>query len=130
MFRTLCASAALAALLCTNDLRAAAEPQDAAHADAAKARLAAVRARIAELTNRIGADLKQRDAMGARVREAELVIAAKRQRVDELHAAELAAERRRAELRAEQTRVQNMLQEQRASLAAQLREAYMLGRQD
>ncbi len=87
-----------------------------------------MRARIAELTNRIGADLKQRDALSARVRESELVIAAKRQRLDELHAAELAAERRRAELRAEQTRAQNMLQAEQASLAAQLREAYMLGR--
>jgi septal ring factor EnvC (AmiA/AmiB activator) len=98
--------------------------------DAAKARLAAVRARIAELTNRIGADLKQRDALSARVRESELVIAAKRQRLDELHAAELAAERRRAELRAEQTRAQNMLQAEQSTLAAQLREAYMLGPQD
>jgi len=130
MFRTLCASAALAALLCANGLGAAAEPQDAAHADAAKARLAAVRARIAELTNRIGVDLKQRDAMSARVRDAELVIAAKRQRLDELHAAVVAAERRRSESRAEQTRAQNLLQSQQASLAAQLREAYMIGRQD
>jgi murein hydrolase activator len=130
MFRSLCASVAVAALLCASGPAAAAEPQDAAHADAAKARLAAVRARIAELTNRIGADLKQRDAVGARVREVELVIAAKRQRLDELHAAELAAERRRAELRAEQTRAQNTLQAERSSLAAQLREAYMIGRQD
>ncbi|HEV7986438.1 MAG TPA: peptidoglycan DD-metalloendopeptidase family protein, partial [Steroidobacteraceae bacterium] len=105
-------------------------PQDAAHADAAKARLAAVRARIAELTNRIGAELRQRDALSARVREAELVIAAKRQRLEQLRAAELAAERRRVELRAEQSRVQNMLQAEQSTLAAQLREAYMLGRQD
>lgn len=128
LVRSLCASAA--ALLCAGGVAAAAEPQDAAHADAAKARLAAVRARIAELTNRIGADLKQRDALSARVRESELVIAAKRQRLDELHAAELAAERRRAELRAEQTRAQNMVQAEQSTLAAQLREAYMLGPQD
>jgi septal ring factor EnvC (AmiA/AmiB activator) len=130
LVRSLCASAAAAAALCAGGLAAAAEPQDAAHADAAKARLAAVRARIAELTNRIGADLKQRDAMSARVRESELVIAAKRQRLDELHAAELAAERRRAELRAEQTRAQNMLQAEQSTLAAQLREAYLLGPQN
>jgi septal ring factor EnvC (AmiA/AmiB activator) len=130
LVRKLCASAAAAALLCAGGLAAAAEPQDAAHADAAKARLAAVRARIAELTNRIGAELKQRDALSARVRESELVIAAKRQRLDELRTAELAAERRRAELRAEQTRAQNMLQAEQSTLAAQLREAYMLGPQD
>jgi murein hydrolase activator len=130
MFRSLCACAALTTLLCANGWCAAVEPVDAAHADAAKARLAAVRARIAELTNRIGIDLKQRDAMSARVREAELVTAAKRQRLDELHASELAAERHRSELRAEQGRAQNLLQSQQASLAAQLREAYMIGRQD
>src|SRR5271165_1766614 len=100
MIRSLCASAALAALLCAGGpSAAAAEPAEAAHADAAKAKLAAVRARIAELTNRIGAALKQRDDLSARVRESELAIAAKRQRLDELHAAELGAERRRAELR-------------------------------
>jgi septal ring factor EnvC (AmiA/AmiB activator) len=130
LVRSLCASAAAAALLCAGGPAAPAESQDAAHADAAKARLAAVRARIAELTNRIGAELKQRDALSARVRESELVIAAKRQRLDELRTAELAAQRRRAELRAEQTRAQNMLQAEQSTLAAQLREAYMLGRQD
>ncbi len=130
LVRSLCASAAAAALLCAGGLAAAAEPLDAAHADAAKARLAAVRARIAELTNRVGAALKQRDALSARVRESELVIAAKRQRLDELRTAELAAERRRAELRAEQTHAQNMLQAEQSTLAAQLREAYMLGPQD
>jgi len=131
MFRSLCVSAALAALLCAGGpAAAAAGSADASHANAAKAKLAAVRARIAELTNRIGAALKQRDALSARVRESELAIAAKRQRLDELHAAELDAERRRAELRTEQTRVQNLLQAERSSLAAQLREAYMLGRQD
>jgi len=132
-FPGLHAFAVMAALLCAGGRGAAANLADPAHADAAdaaKARLAAVRARIAELTDRIGAELKQRDALGARVREADLLIAAKRQRVEELHAAALAAERRRAELRAEQTRDQIKLQQERASLAAQLREAYMIGRQD
>jgi septal ring factor EnvC (AmiA/AmiB activator) len=132
-FRSLCMYAALAVMLCASGRGAATEPKDATHADAAKeakARLAAVRARIAELTNRIGADLKQRDVLSSRVREAELGIAAKRQRVDALHAAKLGAERRRTELRGEQARVQNALQEERESLAAQVREAYMIGRQD
>jgi len=132
-FPSPCVLAVLAAMLCASAGGAASNLADPAHADAAdaaKARLAAVRARIAELTDRIGAELKLRDALSARVREAELVIAAKRQRVDELHAAGLAAERRRAGLRAEQTRNQIKLQEERASLAAQLREAYMIGRQD
>jgi septal ring factor EnvC (AmiA/AmiB activator) len=105
---------------------AAAEAQDSAQA---KAKLAAVRARITELTNRIGSQLKQRDTQSARVREAELDIAAKRQKLDGLHSEEAAAERRRADLRTEQTRNQNALQAERASLAAQVRAAYMIGRQ-
>ena len=60
-----------------------------------------MRARIAALTNRLGLELKQRDALNARLRDADLEITAKRRRLDALHAAELGAERRRRELRAE-----------------------------
>jgi septal ring factor EnvC (AmiA/AmiB activator) len=127
-FRALC-SAALIAILCTSS-PAAVAPADSAHADAAKAKLAALRARIAELTGRMGSQLAQRDSLSARVRETELVIAAKRQRVEELHAAQLAAERHRSELRAEEGRNLNALQAERASLASQARAAYMIGRQE
>jgi septal ring factor EnvC (AmiA/AmiB activator) len=123
-------SAVLAIVLCASGQGAVTEPADSAHADAAKAKLAAVRAKIAELTNRMGSQLAQRDSLSARVRETELVIAAKRQRVEELHAAEALAERRRSELRAEQTRNQGALQAERESLASQARAAYMIGRQE
>jgi murein hydrolase activator len=123
-------SAVLAFVLCASGQGAVTEPADPAHADAAKAKLAAVRARITELTNRMGSQLAQRDSLSARVRETELVIAAKRQRVDELHASEAVAERRRSELRAEQTRNQNSLQSERTSLANQALAAYMIGRQE
>src|SRR5450631_479447 len=123
-------SAALVAILCASSLAAIAEPADSAHADAAKAKLAALRARIAELTGRMGSQLAQRDSLSARVRETELGLAAKRQRVEELRAAQLAAERRRAELRAEQGRNLSALQSERASLASQARAAYMIGRQE
>jgi len=109
---------------------AAAPPADSAHADAAKAKLAALRARIAELTGRMASQLAQRDSLSARVRETELGLAAKRQRVEELHVAELAAERHRSELRAEQGRNLSALQAERASLASQARAAYMIGRQE
>lgn len=122
-------SAALIAVLAASSA-AAAPPEDSAHADAAKAKLAALRARIAELTGRMGSQLAQRDTLSARVRETELVIAAKRQRVEELHAAQLAAERRRSELRAEEGRNLTALQAERASLASQARAAYMIGRQE
>jgi chromosome segregation ATPase len=90
-FRALC-SAALIAILCASS-PAAVAPADSAQA---KAKLAALRARIAELTGRMGSQLAQRDSLSARVRETELVIAAKRQRVEELHAAQLAAPKRAA----------------------------------
>jgi septal ring factor EnvC (AmiA/AmiB activator) len=122
--------ALLLAVLCAGGSAAVTEPADSAHADAAKAKLAALRARIAELTGRMGSQLAQRDSLSARVRETELVIAAKRQRVEELHAAQLAAERHRADLRAEESRNLNALQAERASLAGQARAAYMIGRQE
>jgi septal ring factor EnvC (AmiA/AmiB activator) len=96
----------------------------------AQAKLAAVRARIAALTSRLGEELKERDALGARLREAELLITAKRRRLDTLRAAEAAAERRRSELRGEQARDQRALEAEQAALSAQVRAAYMIGRQE
>ena len=119
--------AALIAILCASSPAAVTESADSAQA---KAKLAALRARIAELTGRMGSQLAQRDSLSARVRETELSIAAKRQRVEELHAAQLAAERRRTELRAEESRNLNALQSERASLAGEVRAAYMIGRQE
>jgi murein hydrolase activator len=121
-------AATLAAVLCCAGTWAAApEPADSAQA---KAKLAAVRARIATLTNRLGEELKQRDALSARLRDAELVITAQRRRLEALHAEQAAVERRRAELRAEQLRDQNALHAERAALTAQVQAAYMIGRQE
>ncbi|HEV7356997.1 MAG TPA: peptidoglycan DD-metalloendopeptidase family protein [Steroidobacteraceae bacterium] len=125
-FRAL-GAAALLAIVCTSSPATVTEPQDSAQA---KAKLAAVRARIAELTGRMGTQLAQRDSLSARVRETELVIASKRQRVEELHAAQITAERRRSELRADEARNLSALQGERDSLAAQARAAYMIGRQE
>jgi septal ring factor EnvC (AmiA/AmiB activator) len=125
--RPACWSAVLIAFLCLSSPAAVTEPADSAQA---KAKLAALRARIAELTGRMGAQLAQRDSLSARVRETELVIAAKRQRVEELHVAQIAVERRRSELREEENRNLAALQSQRASLASQARAAYMIGRQE
>jgi murein hydrolase activator len=125
--RSLCVAIASIGLYCASTWAAAPELNDSAQA---KARLAAVRARIAALTNRVSDELKQRDALSARLRETELVITAKRQHLDALRAAQAAAERRRSELRAEQLRDQNALQAERTALAAQVRAAYMIGRQE
>jgi murein hydrolase activator len=125
-FRHACAAGALAVLV--SALTAAAvEPKDSVQA---KEKLASVRARIAELTSRLGDELKQRDKLSARLREAELDITAKRQRLDSLRVARAAAEHNRAQLRAEQTREANAAQAERAALATQVRAAYMIGKQE
>jgi septal ring factor EnvC (AmiA/AmiB activator) len=116
-----------AAMLCAAGSASSAQPDESAQA---KAKLAAVRARITELTGRLGTQLAQRDAMSARVRAAELLITEKRTRVDTLRASEMAAERRRAELRGEVTKDEEKLRSERAELAAQVTAAYMIGRQE
>ena len=125
--RRLCAAAAFAALWCGGVGAAAPAPTDS---EQAQAKLAAVRARIAALTNRLGDELKQRDALSSRLRAAELVITAKRRRLETLRAEKIAAERRRTELRGELTATQNALQAERAALAEHVRAAYMIGRQE
>jgi septal ring factor EnvC (AmiA/AmiB activator) len=117
----------MTALYCAATWAAAPGPKDSAQA---QAKLASVRARIAGLTSRLGDDLKQRDELSARLREVELVITAKRQRLDSLRAEETAAERRRSELRVDQSAAQDRLQAQRAALDAEVRTAYMMGRQE
>jgi hypothetical protein len=97
--------AAILALSCGNASQAPA-PADSAQA---QAKLAAVRARIADLSTHLGQELAQRDALNARLRAADLAILDKRKRLESLHAAQLAADRRRAELIAEKRRNQSAL---------------------
>jgi len=123
--RYLCLFAAVSLVPC-GPFRAA-ESADSAQA---KARLAEVRGRIAALTNRLGDELKDRDTLASRLREADLRITATRQRLDGLHAAQAAAERRRNELRTQETQVRRSLDAERAALAARVRAAYMMGRQE
>jgi len=118
---------ALILVLCRSADAWAAQSPDSAQA---KAKLAAVRARIAALTDRLALELKQRDALNARLRDADLEVTEKRRRLDALHVAELSVERRRSELRAEQTRDQRALDDERAALAAHVRAAYMIGQQE
>ena len=126
-FEALGATVLSAALACAGAWAAAPESDDSAQA---KAKLSAVRARIAELTRHVSDELKQRDALNARLRETELVITAQRRRLDSLRAGQAAAERRRAELHAQQQRERAALQAERAALAAQVRAAYLIGRQE
>ncbi len=107
-----------------------AAPAESTTTEQAKARLAEVRGRIAALTSSMAAQLKDRDSQAARLREAELSIEAARRRLEVLHGEQAAAERHRGELRTEQMHTQNALDGQRAVLAAEVRAAYMMGRQE
>jgi septal ring factor EnvC (AmiA/AmiB activator) len=126
-----CRTALLVALLggvcAAADAPRSTQPADSAQA---KAKLAAVRSRISELAERLGKELKQRDALSSRLRDAELEITQKRRRLEELRASEVAAERRRSQLRAEQDNDQETLAAERETLASQVRAAYMIGRQE
>jgi septal ring factor EnvC (AmiA/AmiB activator) len=109
---------------------APATPVTAPDASQAKAKLAAVRQRITELTGRLGTELKQRDALGSRLRDADLAITAQRRRLESLAAARAAVERQRNELDAEAARNRAALETERTSLAAQVRAQYTIGRAD
>jgi len=113
--------------LCAGAMGQSPERPDPARA---KAKLAEVRGRISALTDRLGSELKQRDVLSARLREADLRVTAQRRRLESLHSAQFAADRRLKELRAEQLRYQHALDAQRTTLAAQVRAAYMLGQQE
>jgi septal ring factor EnvC (AmiA/AmiB activator) len=107
--------------------RALSAPVESAQA---KAKLAALRARIDELTDQRAAELAQRDVLGARLRQAELAITAKRRSLEVLQAAVTVAERRRNLSIAEQARTRAELDAERAALAGQIVAAYMIGRQE
>jgi septal ring factor EnvC (AmiA/AmiB activator) len=105
-------------------------PAEAPDAAQAKAKLAAVRQRIAELTGRLGGELQRRDALSSRLRDADLAITSQRRRLESLAAAQAAVERQRNELAAEAARNRAALEAERASLAAQVRAQYTIGHAD
>jgi septal ring factor EnvC (AmiA/AmiB activator) len=68
--------------------------------------------------------------LSARLRDADLAITAQRRRLESLTAAAAAVERQRNELNAEEASNRAALEAERASLAAQVRAQYMIGRAD
>ncbi len=104
-----------------------AQSPDSADSVQAKARLTALRDRIAALTARLGTQLAARDALNARLREADLGITAGRLRLEGLRAAHAATSRRRAALRDEQSSIDKALTAQRRALGDEVRNAYLLG---
>jgi murein hydrolase activator len=105
----------------------AAESQSAADA---QAKLQALRGRIAQVTDRIGLELKERDALSTRLRDADLGITAQRRQIEALDTQAQAAERQRTQLRAGEARLRKALDAERAELAAQVRAQYLIGGSD
>ena len=89
-----------------------------------------VRADIAELQKSIRTETTERDALAARLRDAEVTVAGARKRLDQLRAQRRQSTQRRAELQAERTSVEQTLGEEREALAGQLRAAYTIGRDE
>jgi septal ring factor EnvC (AmiA/AmiB activator) len=96
----------------------------------AKAELAKVRERIRRITETVQDDVAKRDGVAAELREADKSVAGARSRLDEVRGARSKSEKRRETLRAEQARTQALLASERDALAAQLRAAYVAGREE
>lgn len=89
-----------------------------------------VRERIEDLQRSIRRDTDRRDALSAQLRDAEEKVRGARGRLGSVRKRLAASDARLSELTAERERNQRTLREQRLALAAQLRSAYMSGREE
>lgn len=97
---------------------------------AKEAELKKVRSRIDAIRRSIQAEAQRRDALAGQLKEAELKIQSARERLAEVRAQRVAAENRLAELKAEQRATSKRIDAERSALAAEMRVAYMNGRQE
>jgi septal ring factor EnvC (AmiA/AmiB activator) len=104
--------------------------QDAKSEADAKAALAKVRERIQKITEDVQDDVAKRDGVAAELRDADKSVASARARLEAVRGSRETSERRRAELRSEQARAGAELASERDALAAQLRSAYVAGREE
>jgi septal ring factor EnvC (AmiA/AmiB activator) len=108
-----------------------AEPAAGAQSEReAAARLERLRAQIAEVERRVTDAATERDAAATRLRATELEVARAHKQLDELRAQRRAAEERRNALEAQRQVYERTLQRERAALEAQLRAAYLIGREE
>jgi murein hydrolase activator len=107
----------------------AAPAQDRVEQSQARQKLELLRSRIGDLTTRLADELKRRDQLAARARDADLAIPEKRKALEAVQLQRQAAEKRRAQLAQEQARTQKDLDQQRVELGRQLRASYMIGRE-
>jgi len=89
-----------------------------------------VRGHIEELQRSIRRDTNRRDSLSSQLRDAEEKVRSARGRLGDLRKLLAASDARLSELTAERERIERALSEQRLALAAQLRSAYMSGREE
>jgi len=89
-----------------------------------------IRQEISGLQKDIRTDTSRRDALAARLRDAELTVSEARRQLGQASAARAQSERRRAELQEQKSASERVLAGERDALAGELRTAYMVGRQE
>lgn len=95
-----------------------------------EADLERVKQRIGELQQAIRADTQRRDQLSVRLRESEELVSAARAQLDEARRKVRASDARLRELAAERETLERRLEDERDALAAQLRAAYVAGREE
>jgi septal ring factor EnvC (AmiA/AmiB activator) len=108
----------------------AALPQSETRSAKAEAQLREIRAEIDRVRGQVRRDAAERERLSRRLRDAEQSVAAARAERDRLRAERDERARRRAELAEERRRREADLEAERRALAAQMRAAYMIGREE
>jgi septal ring factor EnvC (AmiA/AmiB activator) len=99
-------------------------------AEAKEAELRQVRGRIESIRKAIHNDAERRDSLAAQLKKAELEIQSAREQLTEVRARRVATEGRLKALHTERDRTERSVAEQRDALAAEMRLAYMNGREE
>ncbi len=123
--QSLAAAAARVLLLCAVGGQAA-----AAGVDSKEAELRQVRTRIESIRKQIHADAERRDALSGQLKQADLQIQSARERLAAVRSRRIDSEQKLAGLKAEQSRTQRAVADERDALAAEMKVAYMNGRQE
>jgi murein hydrolase activator len=102
----------------------------AAGVDTKEAELKQVRGRIESIRKAIHQDAERRDALTGELKDADLEIQSARERLAAIRARRIASEAKLADLKAERTETESKIEAERGALGAELKVAYMNGRQE
>jgi murein hydrolase activator len=123
--RSFAAATAYVLLLCPVGFQ-----PSAAGIDSKEAELRQVRTRIEAIRKEIHADAERRDALTGQLKQADLQIQSARERLAEVRSRRIDSEQKLAGLKTEQAQTQREVADERDELAAELKVAYMNGRQE